>query len=45
MVYRKPELTVLGAAAETIQGQKQEGLADSEPHQEYPSIAAYEADE
>ena len=45
MEYVKPEIVVLGTALQTIQGQKGLGQVDSEPNQQEPSIAAYEADE
>lgn len=45
MKYEKPEVVPLGAAVEAIQGQKGVGSLDSVPHQQRPSIAAYEADE
>jgi len=45
MKYAKPEILACRAAVEMIQGQKQEGVLDSEPQQQHPSIAAYQADE
>jgi hypothetical protein len=45
MTYEKPEIAPLGPAVEMIQGQKGLGEVDSAPHQQRPSIAAYEADE
>jgi hypothetical protein len=45
MEYTKPQIVMSGNAIDAIQGQKDLGEADNVPHQQKPSIAAYEADE